>query len=126
MELSLPANSSKPARLASDRSEINVTLPASNKASKSVIGADGLPTFDNRDGSSTTAVPKLDGSLQIVTTIESATAPMECTYALSLAPGSTLRELNKGSIAILASDGTTFLGCFGTLLHLIATASSTN
>lgn len=110
VEVSLPGNSSKPATLDSAKSRIQVTLPASTRASKAVNQRKEFPTFNNGDGSLTTTVPKNDGSLQIVTTIESATAPTEYTYTLGLKPGSVLHELNGGTIAILTPDGDEFLG----------------
>lgn len=70
VEVSLPGNSSKPATLDSAKSRIQVTLPASTRASKAVNQRKEFPTFNNGDGSLTTTVPKNDGSLQIVTTIE--------------------------------------------------------
>ncbi|MCA4133026.1 hypothetical protein [Arthrobacter sp. M4] len=109
----LPSKSSESVRVASKHSRIDITLPSAKRASKSLTSPQGFATFDNLDGSATSSVLKDDGSLQIVTTISSSAAPTAYTYDLSLEPGSILKALEEGAVAIFGADGG-FRGGFAT------------
>ena len=103
--VTIPSDSSKPVILASGAKTLQVTLPTSEKQANAVTDANGRVGFDNEDESTTSLIPKKDGSLQIATTIESASAPSSYRYELDVPPGSTLSPTGDGSVQIIASDG---------------------
>lgn len=65
-----------------------IGLPYADAAGEAQPSDLGGITYDNNNDSTTTALPKSDGSLQIATTITSAQAPSDYTYTVTGSEGS--------------------------------------
>jgi hypothetical protein len=65
---------------------------------------------DNGDGSTTVPIPKNDGSVQIVTVLDSAAAPTAYRFALELPAGASIQEGENGAIAIVSKEGELVVG----------------
>lgn len=83
---------------------VGVTLPTSHRAAPAVQQQPGVVSYDNDDGSSTVPVTKNDGGVQILTVIDSATAPHSFTYGLSLPHGATLHQSDDGAVYAATAD----------------------
>lgn len=85
--------------------EISVGLPFADQAEKATVEADGIVSYDNRNGTTTVPVVKDDGSVQITTVIDSASAPTRFDYTIALPAGGYLEQLDGGMIVIRDTDG---------------------
>ena len=83
-------------------SDFTISLPNSGAAQPSSLGG---VTYEGSDNSTTTVLPKNDGSVQIVTVLESADAPTDYTYTITGSEGSYLQLQDDGSVALLSADG---------------------
>lgn len=101
--LEIAEDPSAPILLGEGESLIEVNLPFRDVATSLDGGA--YLAFDNGNGSVTVPVGKRDGSVQIVTVLEGASAPEVYTYDLGLPVGATLVQTETGAIAVLSSDG---------------------
>ena len=82
-----------------------IGLPYADAADEAQPSDLGGVTYDNNNDSTTTALPKSDGSLQIATTITSAQAPSEYTYTITGSEGSHLQLEDNGMVSLLSADG---------------------
>ncbi|MDR6867417.1 hypothetical protein J2Y69_002020 [Microbacterium resistens] len=97
-------------RLPGVHSDIGITVSAAAKAGIALNLGDGREAVSHDDETSTIAQRKSDGSIQILTAIESSSAPTEFTYELSLPPESEVTVNDDGSVAILGTDGSFLAG----------------
>jgi len=82
-----------------------IGLPYADAADEAQPSDLGGVTYDNNNDSTTTALPKSDGSLQIATTITSAQAPSDYTYTITGSEGSHLQLEDNGMVSLLSADG---------------------
>ena len=82
-----------------------VSLPAANAAESAQPVGEGSVSFDNNDGSTTVPVVVNDGSIQINTVIESASAPSDYRYEINVPGGGSLSADTDGAVSILDSRG---------------------
>jgi len=80
---------------------VSVDLPFAGEANRAKVEAPGIVSFDNGNGSTTVPVVKSDGSLQISTIINGASAPSEYPYALDVPAGGRLASLDNGAAVVL-------------------------
>lgn len=85
--------------------EISIGLPFAEQADKATVEADGIVSYDNRNGTTTVPVVKDDGSVQITTVIDNASAPTRFDYTIALPAGGHLEQLEGGMIVIRDADG---------------------
>ncbi|QDY66404.1 DUF2599 domain-containing protein [Glutamicibacter halophytocola] len=85
--------------------KLHVRLPNADKASQGKRSELGGVTFDNFDDSTSTVLPKTDGSLQIATVIESSEAPNEYEYTVTSKSGGEMVLERDGSVSILDENG---------------------
>lgn len=85
--------------------KFEVELPNADQASEGVRSELGGVTYDNLDESTTTVLPKTDGSLQIATVIESSDAPNEYKYTVTSESGGNMVLEQDGSVSILDENG---------------------
>jgi hypothetical protein len=81
---------------------VSIDLPFAESASGAEVVADGVVTYDNNNSSSTAPVVKDDGSLQVVTVIDSATAPTRYPYELTLPAGTEI--VASGDVLLFVDD----------------------
>lgn len=88
-----------------DAADFTIDLPGSNAQAAAKPSSLGGVTYDNADDFTTTVLPKNDGSVQIVTVLESADAPTDYTYTITGSVGSHLQLQDDGGVALLSADG---------------------
>lgn len=102
----LPKNSDEMIVLSESGDEdLGISLPYSERSSEIQAGEFGEISFDHENFSSTSVLPYEDGSVQMVTTIESAAAPREYAYDLELPDGAYLELLKDGMVLIWDAEG---------------------
>lgn len=89
----------------SDGIEISVELPTGEDAVAVAPISAGVVGYDNKDGSHTVPVVKEDGSVQVTTVIDEASAPTTYDYDFDLPIGVSLQVEGK-DVFFLKSDGT--------------------
>lgn len=111
--ISLPADSGEPVQFKTDSHNIRIHLPKSQVRARGIATESKIIAYDNGDGSTSVPLPKSDGTLQITTVIESATAPTEYAYDIDLPLGFVL-DLSEegGGVGIVAADKSEFAGAF--------------
>jgi hypothetical protein len=77
-----------------------LSLPSAGTASSAESDRAGVVAYDNADGSTTVAIAKQGGSLQIATVIAEPTAPDRYTYPLNLGSGASAAVTESGAVAI--------------------------
>ena len=106
----IPATSTGPMVVsdnAGDTPDVTITPAGLADSGEGSRGDHGGVDFDNASGGMTTALPKDDGSLQIVTTIDSADSPHDYAYKIGT-NGSrdlTLVKEGDGGVSILDDEG---------------------
>ncbi len=83
---------------------LGVGLPFAADAEDAAV-VDGVMVYDNGNGSTTTPLVYDDGTVQVLTTIADASAPVEYAYPLDLAPGARLVLAADGGAEIRNADG---------------------
>lgn len=61
-------------------------------------GEFGEISYNHKNSSSTSVLPYDDGSVQMVTTVEDASAPLEYAYGLDLPDGATFKFIENGAV----------------------------
>lgn len=84
--------------------EIAIDLPFAEDADPAEL-SDGVLVYDNNNGSSTTPLVRGDGSVQILTTIDSADAPMQYAYEVEAGVGGGLVITEDGGVDVIGPDG---------------------
>ena len=87
-----------------EREAITVHLPFTDLQHEA-IEEDGLVSYDNGNGSTTVPVAKNDGSLQVTTVIEAATAPIEYVYKFSAQDNLQVELLDGGLVVLRDATG---------------------
>lgn len=104
-EIQLPTSLDEELTLTgTDGLEIGLTLPNDQSAVQGTALENGLTAFDNGDGSTTIPAVKSDGSVQVSTVIEDASAPSEYEYKFSLPEGAKVSAY-EGGAHFVGSDG---------------------
>ena len=108
-EIQLPTSLDEELTLTgADGLEIGLTLPNDESGVMGTALENGMTVFDNGDGSTTVPTVKSDGSVQVNTVIDDASAPSEYEYKFSLPEGAQI-EAYEGGAHFVSSDGE-FLG----------------
>ncbi|WP_148059163.1 DUF2599 domain-containing protein [Rathayibacter sp. PhB127] len=87
-----------------------VELLAAQNATEVSVSSEGIEVIDNGNGSSTVPLKHADGSLQIVTVIESSNAPTEYAVDVELPLGVVLTPTDDGALLATDSNGALVLG----------------
>lgn len=94
-----------------DGVSLGIDLPNAILADSAVAEADGIVSYDNRDGSTTVPVVKNDGSVQITTVIDGPEAPTSYAYPLDVPAGaSVVLDEVSGGAAVIGADGAWLAG----------------
>lgn len=110
VDVTVPTDPTAPISLASEGGPgIEISMPFADQADDAKVIKDGVVSYDNRNGSATVPVVKKDGSLQITTVIENASAPSAYAYPLELPAGATALPQADGGVLFLSADGS-YLG----------------
>jgi hypothetical protein len=110
VNISVPTDPSDPVSLESSTGNvITIELPFADVAAKAEVVAEGVVSYDNNNSSITAPVVKDDGSLQVTTIIQDASAPTEYAYELTIPQGATASLADDGNVVFLGFDGT-FVG----------------
>lgn len=104
--VSLPATSRQPLEIG----ETALYLPFSEFGSSAEILGEGAVAYDNGNGSRTVPIVHRDGSVQIFTVLESASAPSQYKYSITLPTESRAALLEDGSLLVTDVDGQLVLG----------------
>ncbi|PCE13953.1 hypothetical protein AUC47_04705 [Microbacterium sp. SZ1] len=91
--------------LASAGGIITVDVPRGDDAEQTVVSDEGIVGYIHGDGSSTVSVPKVGGSVQMLTVIEESGAPERYEYDLTLPEGATAVLNEDGSVTVETGDG---------------------
>lgn len=89
---------------------LGISLPYSEQTGDVQVGEFGEISYDHENSSSTSVLPYDDGSVQLVTTIEDVSAPIEYAYDLDVPDGATFEFLEGGAVVILDKEGKFFAG----------------
>lgn len=89
---------------------LGISLPYSEQTGDARIGEFGEIAYHHKNSSSTSVLPYDDGSVQLVTTIEDVSAPIEYAYDLDVPDGATFEFLEGSAVAILDKEGKFFAG----------------
>lgn len=104
VEISIPTDASNPLSIESkDAGLIAIELPFSGDAARAEVISRGVVAFDNRNGSITAPIVKNDGSVQIITVLESAAAPTLYPYQLVLPRGAEI--VKSGDSLLIVNRG---------------------
>lgn len=95
---------------AAGENPLTVTLQAAEDAVAVSVSETGIEVIDNGDGSHTVPLNRSDGSLQVVTVIDSSTAPRRYSVDVGLPEDVTLTATEEGALVAMAPDGTLALG----------------
>jgi hypothetical protein len=105
VNVTIPTNPSNQVQMRRDGSPgFSIQLPFSSNASSVEVVDEGFVSYDNRNFSSTAAVLKQDGSLQVLSIIESSTAPISYEYSFALPEGAAIIR-SGGGLLIINADG---------------------
>lgn len=104
VRVSVPVDASDGASLRTNDQELTVSLPFADQATEATVTESGVATFDNNNASTTTPVVRDDGTLQILTVIDDATAPARYDYELSVPAGGTMAIREDGVVILTDSD----------------------
>lgn len=87
---------------------VTIGLPFSDTASSAAVTKKkGVVVYDNNNGSSTVPVVHENGSLQVTTILEDASAPTRYDYPFSLGSGQSLTLTADGGASITDANGNT-------------------
>ncbi|MGO4592323.1 hypothetical protein AB4Z18_00745 [Leifsonia sp. 2TAF2] len=112
VEVSVPKDASDGVQV-SGGAELTIGLPFADQASTAADSQKtGVLVYDNNNGSSTVPVTHTDGTLQISTVIENASAPKRYDYPMSVPEGASLTQDANGTVAVVTADGSP-LSVFG-------------
>jgi len=89
--------------------KLSIGVPFAASANDAFVVQPGVVAYDNANGSATVPAVKADGSVQISTVIESASAPTRYDYALDLPEGAELVLLESNGAKVKGKDGSTLL-----------------
>lgn len=111
-QIEIPKNSVEPITLSqNDGEDVSISLPFSSVGNQAEEGEYGEISYDHVGlDASSSVLPRDDGSVQMVTTIESSSAPQEYAYQLDLPEGTSLELLEDGGFLALNPDGSLALG----------------
>lgn len=105
VSVTIPTNPSHQVHIRGDNSPgFSIQLPFSENASSVEVVDEGFVAFGNQNFSSTAAVLKQDGSLQILSIIESDAAPISYEYSFALPEGAKIIPSGRG-LLIVNADG---------------------
>jgi hypothetical protein len=103
--ITLPVNPADGVTIETSTETIQIGLPFADEAGDVAAVQPGAISYDNKNGSVTVPFLKSDGSLQVHTIIEEATAPTEYSYVVSIPEGGSLTPISDGAVAVLGTDG---------------------
>ena len=89
---------------------VSTGLPFAQSSARAKVEANGIVSYDNGNGSTTVPLAHDDGSVQIATVIDSAAAPTEYAYPITLPPGASLQPAEGGGATITDADGVAIAG----------------
>jgi hypothetical protein len=102
----VPTDAQGLVKLSADNgANVGIGLPFSSTASPAVKVRSGVVAFNNNNESSTALVVKNDGSIQITSIIQNATAPTIYPFELTIPEGMSLELLQDGSVVIRSHQG---------------------
>lgn len=85
---------------------VSIGLPFPQQASDAADSQiPGVVAYDNKNGSTTVPLIQADGTLQINTVIENASAPKRYDYPIDVPAGASLTQDASGTVAVVAADG---------------------
>ncbi|MDQ4501307.1 DUF2599 domain-containing protein [Sinomonas sp. ASV322] len=102
VDVTLPRTASGEFRLSSGDRSVALRVGHHGDA---ITAPDNTVRYDPGDDYFTTAIPKTDGSLQLVTTVENANAPQFFSYDLRLPSGSQISKSEKGGLVFTSPAG---------------------
>jgi hypothetical protein len=85
--------------------DVNIGLPISDAAAPAVVYDGRAVGYDNGNSTSTLVVAKVDGSVQITTVLDSATAPERFDYTIGLPVGGSLQAASTGEVFVIGPEG---------------------
>ncbi len=111
-QIEIPKNSVEPITLSqNDGEDVYISLPFSSVGDQAEEGEYGEISYEHVGlNASSSVLPRDDGSVQMVTTIESSSAPQEYAYQLDLPQEVSLQLLDDGGFLALNADGSIALG----------------
>lgn len=106
--IDVPRSATSPVTLNGAGRSLSMSLPFDNQASDATTES-GIPQFDNNNDSTTVPVVREDGTIQVLTVIESPSAPSRYDYTFSVPDGGAMTLGETGAVIITNVDGS-FLG----------------
>ncbi|AAT88280.1 hypothetical protein Lxx02310 [Leifsonia xyli subsp. xyli str. CTCB07] len=106
MDITIPTDPTDPIALDGGTSSVRIALPYTGRADNAAIEKAGVVSFDNNNNNGSTIVPVVqkDGSVQINTIIETAKAPIEYAYPVSVPAGGKL-QAEPRELSVLDATG---------------------
>jgi len=101
----VPATSDQPITTHGEATDVSIWLPGSAAVSVHSVAGESVRVFDHDNGASSVPLVKNDGSVQILTIIDAAGAPVKYSYALDVPDGASLVADEDGAVQITGADG---------------------
>lgn len=106
VEVTIPNDPSEGVTLMSGTGAgVRIALPFADHASDAEVLTGGVVAYENGNSSTTVPIVKRDGSLQITTVIDDASAPSRYSYPLGLSAGGSASLQRDGGVLLLDSQG---------------------
>lgn len=101
----VPATGAEPITTHGQDTDVSIWLPATAAVAEDSVGGEGVRLFDHGNGATSVPLVKDDGSVQILTLIDDATAPENYSYAVDVSAGASLTIDEDGAVHITSATG---------------------
>jgi hypothetical protein len=102
--VTIPHDPSTGVRASGNGETVTVGLPFAEQAKSAQPDAPGVVSYDNGNGSTTVPIAQNDGSVQIATILDNASAPTRFSYPVTIPAGGSLLP-DTGGVDILDASG---------------------
>lgn len=101
----IPATAAEPITTHGEKTEVSLLLPAASVVSEDSVGGADVRLFDHGNGSKSVPLVKDDGSVQVLTIIDEASAPQSYSYTIEVPEGASLDVDEDGAVHITGAGG---------------------
>jgi hypothetical protein len=104
IDVTVPVDAADGIAIAGEAGSVSLGLPFADRADNAEVQQAGVVSYDNNNGSTTVPVVQNDGSVQVNTVIERASAPTRYAYRVELPEGASIQE-TSGSLLFVDAEG---------------------
>ncbi|WP_229663198.1 hypothetical protein [Microbacterium album] len=101
----VPSTGAEPITTHGEDTSVSIWLPATAAVAEDSVGGQGVRLFEHGNGATSVPLVKDDGSVQILTILDDATAPDSYSYSIDVAEGATLTVDEDGAVHITSASG---------------------